>query len=734
MEATGTDRKPFVRPFLSLVSRAVGLGCGVLGLLLAVPAAAQGPATDTTPAVLTAEVLRYDYAERTVEASGDVELSQGKRVLFADRLTYDLDADRVRAEGDVALLDEGVGALFGEEMEVKDDLKDGFVRGVGALLKDGSRLAALKGTREGGVRTTLDEATYSPCPVCRASPTPLWQLKAERVVHDEASQTIVYRNATFEILGVPIAYTPYFYHPDPTVRRRTGLLTPEVGTSTELGATLKAPYYVNLAPNRDVTLTPMLTTKEGALLGVEVRDLQPFGSTRLAGSITRGEAYRRRADDDGHEVRGNIEGTGRYTVEDRRYAGFDLAYASDNTYLDRYDISNEDVLENRLYLERYAARSLLSIEGLAFQGLREDDDQGLIPIVLPLARAETTLGTDRFGGRWTSTSSLLALTRIDGPDTRRASSEIAWDRSWLGNAGDLRRLTVRLRGDAYSTNDEAARGGPADIASESRLVPSATLDWSWPLTARRAGWQYVVEPVLSATWTGDDVNREDIPNEDSLDFELDETNLFAPSRFTGIDRVESGPKLAYGLRFDAFGPGGWEVSGLFGQSVRGGSDDLFAPGSGLDGTFSDYVGRIDVRPSPFLDVGYRFRLSNDEFALRRSDLRAEAGPDWFRVNLQLLNLSENLPDRDIDERKEVTAGLQLQLLDNLAVAVQTRRDLEQFETVRNTYGLIYTHPCLVLVAGVEQSFTRQGELNDETRFGLRISFKGLGNDDATNDF
>ena len=243
-------------------------------------------------------------------------------------------------------------------------------------------------------------------------------------------------------------------------------------------------------------------------------------------------------------------------------------------------------------------------------------------------------------------------------------------------------------------------------------------------------WQHLIEPILSATWIGGNANDDAIPNEDSLVFEFDETNLFEADRFTGIDRVETGAKLSYGLGFDSVGPSAWRVSGLIGQSVREGPDGTLPAGSGLNDSVSDIVGRIDVQPGPLLDLSYRFRLAKDELTVRRSDLSLLLGPPRLRLNLQFLELSENLPQSTISKRQELLAGVRLQVLDSLAVGAQFRRDLTRDQQVTNSFGLLYTNPCLVVLAGLEQNFTEKGELQDETRFSLRVTFRTLGDVDA----
>src|SRR5690606_22909364 len=115
---------------------------------------------------------------------------------------------------------------------------------------------------------------------------PLWQIKADRVVWDQGTQTVSYRNARLEFLGVPVAYTPFFSHPDPTVKRKSGLLTPTFGSNSTLGLTAELPYFIALAPNRDVTITPLIASQVAPVLGLELRDQQDFGLTELDGSIT----------------------------------------------------------------------------------------------------------------------------------------------------------------------------------------------------------------------------------------------------------------------------------------------------------------------------------------------------------------------------------------------------------------------------------------------------------------
>ena len=89
------------------------------------------------------------------------------------------------------------------------------------------RLSAVEARRVDGRINTLSKAVYSPCRVCVEDPTPLWRIRARRVIHDETEKRIHYEDATFDVMGVPVAWLPWFSHADPTLDRASGFLVPE---------------------------------------------------------------------------------------------------------------------------------------------------------------------------------------------------------------------------------------------------------------------------------------------------------------------------------------------------------------------------------------------------------------------------------------------------------------------------------------------------------------------------
>ncbi|WGF86918.1 LPS-assembly protein LptD [Marinivivus vitaminiproducens] len=679
------------------------------------------------PFLLTADEMTYDEPNAVVTATGDVEVSRGARRLLADRLVYHQAEDRVEAIGNVILIEPTGETLFADQVTLTGDLREGAIDRLRVLLADNARATAASGTREAGNVTVMKDVTYSPCQLCEGGGAPPWQLRAETVTHDQTAKTLTYNNAFFDILGVPVAYTPYFTHPDPTVKRKSGFLAPSYANDSELGLTLSTPYFFNLAPNRDFTFEPVVTSEGGQVLGGEFRELRPSGEYRLRGSIVDSPGGFDDNDRDG--IRGTLGGEGEFEIDNERRWGFDGEWASDRDYLRNYNFDSSSLLTSRLYAERtWSQSNYAGINAYAFQGLREDDEQDLIPVALPLAEMRYTTEPLAFGGYVETDGNLLGLTREDGLDTRRltGSSTIVVPR--VGPLGTVYNLRAGLRGDVYyTTGDTESYQDEGGDNVTGRMFPELSVDWSWPLVADVGGISPIIEPVVMAAWTPDGLNQDSIPNEDSLDFEFDTSNLFSPDRFPGYDRVEEGARVAYGLKVGAYGVAGGTFSAIFGQGYNFSNTEAFRSSAGVGDGLSDYVGRIDLQPSWPIDLSYRFRLDQDNFQPVSNELRLATGPANARFDLGYLYLDdESQFEDDYGQRKELTAGLTLGITPEIAIRARTRQDLEESQAISNELGITYTDYCFVLAAGIERSVQRSTDESAGTTIGFRVALRNLG--------
>jgi LPS-assembly protein len=379
-----------------------GMGAACVRLLLMLLPLA-GPVTHSfaqevefdqeTPVLLRAETITYDENLAVVTASGNVELSQNERVLRADSISYNVRSKVVIASGNVALIEPSGEVVFADFVELTDDLAEGFIRDIRVLMTDRTKLAAASGTRSGGNRTEFERGVFSPCELCREDPTraPLWQIKAAEVVHDQEDQTIEYRDAWMEFFGVPVFYTPYFQHPDPTVERQSGFLAPTFGSSDQLGFTVSVPFFWVIAPNIDATFEPIITTDQGIVLAGEYRHLFPFGELNVEASATIADREEKEGVVENDVFRGHIEAEGLFNLDETWRTGFDINRTTDDTYLRVYDFSSETTLTSSLFAEGFRGRNYAAFHSYAFQGLRANDNNDETPIVLPEHRLEPAL-------------------------------------------------------------------------------------------------------------------------------------------------------------------------------------------------------------------------------------------------------------------------------------------------------------------------------------------------------
>ena len=715
------------------IPRHLVLSCAVI-LAIGFHAAetrAQIALPDGIPALIQAEEMTYDRDLGTVQARGKVEITQGERTLLADRVTYNQKTDTVIASGNVVLMEPGGDVLFAEYVELKDGFKEGIVNGIRVLFSDKSRLAASVAIRTGGRRTVMEKAVYSPCHTCRENPDRplLWQLKARKVTHDQVKKSVVYEDARLEFFGVPVAYTPYFSHPDPTVKRRSGFLAPSFASSDELGAQITIPYYWAIAPNRDATISPRLTSSEGLVLGGEYRERTFTGRYSFDGSVTYVDERDANNNKTGDQIfRGHLFGKGSFALNDQAQWGFDLARASDDTYLQRYDISSADVLRNRLYIEAINGRNYAAANAYYFQDLRQGNSAGQTPIVLPQLVYRRESEPSIRGGILGFGAEATAIQRRAGTDTRRFSLQADWTMPFTTSAGEIYTLSALLRGDLYWINDfDSNNDGRGENSFVGRLLPQIALEWRYPFIRSQGTIRQTVEPVISVVASPSNINNNDIPNEDSQSIEFDDTNLFSLNRYSGADRQDDGSRINYGLRLAAYGQSGGYSSAFIGQSFRFTNADSFDAGSGLNDRLSDVVGHVTVAPNALFNINFRFRLDPARVSLRRNESELLAGPEDYRIGISYVRLARELTADNQQSREEISARTRLKIYDNWYLSANYRRDLsDNGGTINSGVGLQFVNECLDFSVFFKKDFTRDRDVEPSTSFGLRIKFKSLG--------
>jgi LPS-assembly protein len=707
------------------------------------PAAPSPPATQQRqPVLFSADEVQYESQLGLVIAKGHVELSQGQQILLADTVTYNERTDTATASGHVSLLQPSGEVVFADYVELHDDMRDGFLKNVRMLLSDRSRLAGNTARRVAGNRTEIRRGVYSPCDPCREDPTraPIWQIEAAQIIHDKEKQLVEYRDATMEIDGIPVLWTPYFSHPDPSVKRASGFLVPTGGQSTANGYRFGVPYYFVLGPDKDATVEPIYYTKGGEYFGGEYRQRFSNGYWHTDGSITFNSTRFTNIDPElVGGTRWDFNTNSQFDLNQDWRVGLDSFRASDPTYLLRYSLgAPSNFLSTHAYAEDFGARSYGNISAWTFQSLQTGVGDSTQPIVAPIADYQWVSQPGALGSRLALDGNFMNLSRLSGIDTRRVSAGSEWRLPFDDAIGGQYQLVAGVRTDGYQSDYLPLANGSTESATAGRVFPQVALTWQYPWVRQGTGYSQMISPIVMVAAAPNGGNPGTIPNEDSQGFELDETSLFRRNRFPGYDLVDSGQRVDYGLTTGVYGDSGGSTRLTVGQSYSAQINDNFLPGSGLEHHFSDVVGRLTVTPTPQLNFTYDFRLGYNDLASRNQTIGATVGPSAlnFGAYYQQIATISNAPT--LQKIKQISGVVNTTLTPYWSLQLIGTFDFSPtpISTVGQTVGttellyngvnLTYRDECIAFVTSLTKSGVRSGDAIPGTSLLFTVVFKNLG--------
>jgi LPS-assembly protein len=645
-----------VAVLFALAAMALGLGCDIeiaraqqqltfppRPPLRPAPPPGEQKAKGDPQMLVRADEVDYDYTNDRVSAVGNVQIYYSGATLESDRVIYDQKTKRLHAEGNVRLTDQDGKITYGQIIDLSDNFRDGFVDSLRLDLPEQTRVASTRAERSSGNFTTFENGVYTACEPCKDNPLkpPEWQVKAARIIHDQGEKMMYFEDARLEFYGVPLAYMPYFSAPDPTVKRKTGFLMPMVSTSSLYGVGVTVPYYWALAPDYDLTVAPMITSRQGPMLQTEWRQRLINGAytVRAAGIYQLDRSVFVNAGDvpGNRFFRGSLESNGQFSLSDKWIWGWDATVLSDKTFLSDYRLSQfsgkydtlsivlrqPDYALSQLYLTGRGDRSYFDARSMYFYGFSSVDDQKQIPIVLPVIDHDYTVDQPIFGGELAFHNNLTSINRqsanfdpisasafssglcglttadpaalnktncvlrgVPGTYTRFSTS-VDWRRTFVDPFGEMFTPFFSLRGDVASVNVTGQPGvsnyintGNTDIV---RGMPTAGLEYKYPFISVHSWGTQTIEPIAQVILRPSESYYNALPNEDAQSLIFDDSNLFKIDKFSGWDRVEGGGRVNAGLQYTAQFNRAGNVNFLFGESYQLFGVNSFAVG-GLTNT------------------------------------------------------------------------------------------------------------------------------------------------------
>jgi len=734
----------------------------------------------TQPMRLQGDQLIYDKAGNRVIARGNVEIYYNDNILTADEVVYDQGGGTLTAVGNVTLKEPQGNVIRADRYTLTDDFRDGFVQSLSVVSQDQSTITADRAVRRGGNVNEFENGRFTPCKSDGGTP-PLWCLSAARIIHDADAATITYQDAYFEIYGQPIFYLPYFQTPDPSVKRKSGFLTPQYGRSSTLGYITGIPYYWAIAPNYDLTLTPTYLSNQGLLMQAEWRHRLANGqyNVKLAGID---QDYRDLPTDgsspgdlksyDG--LRGSVETHGVFSLSSWWKFGWDVTAETDDQFRRFYKLDSVLVTDrvNQVYLTGQSDRNYFNATLYQFQGLLSTDTPQTEGYTHPIINYNYVFNDPVLGGELKWNTNALSFTREDGSpinpitgqveneNMSRVITELKWRRRLTDAIGISYTPFADVRGDVYSfdnavnpttmyLNSSDVWVGDSRSDSVARGIVDGGMTVSYPWVANTASASHVIEPIGQIVAHQESIPQRQLPNEDAQSLIFDDTNLFATSKFSGYDRIETGTRANVGLQYTFQSHDGGYARFLAGESYHLSGDNIYlnpgrdpdgnfiySPVSGLETNRSDFVLGVYLAPIDEFRIISQSRFDESTFDLKREDAAMvfNFGPLSTQIGYSFNSDTVLVDPTDPDPtQQELLASATLRLTDRWSVGGMTRYDVDTRELRYDSVQIKYADECFALTASyIESNYTEQTIEADRT-FMLRFELKHLGDFAAKTD-
>lgn len=696
-------------------------------LALLLSTAAPGGLAAQESATLIADRLEIAADSRLI-ADGSVEVFYQGRRLTASRIVYDQAADRLQIEGPIRLTDEGgTTVIIGAQADLSADLTEGILQSARVVLDQQVQMAAAQLSRSQGRYLQLDNAVASSCRICEGSSTPLWEIRARRILHDQQERQVYFDHAQVRFGGVPVFYVPRLRMPDPTLDRSNGFLFPKFSSQTGLGVGLTLPYFVALGPSRDLTFSPTLTANGGRTLGLRYRQAFDSGGLTVTGALSRDRIQQ-------GEMRGYVIADGIFSLS----GGFRLAFhgeaVSDDAYYADYGISDADRITNTVQIDRVSRDEYMAARVINFNSLREAD----LPSATPYLVTDATYlrrfqlgalagdGTLRFGSHTHTRQASVATDSAsdpddvaEGADLQRISLGADWRRDWVGPGGILAAVMGDLRIDGYRVTDDLTYAG-----STTRSLAAGAVELRWPwLRSGANGVSQVIEPVVQFVWTSDADGL--IPNEDSRLAEFDESNLFSLNRFPGADAVETGFRANVGLSWTRIDPSGWTLGATVGRVFRADPATGFSTASGLSGDTSDWLFAVTAETDDGLTLAGRL-ITDTNLTATRSEVHVAYASDRYSVNSGYIQSMADLAEGRADRVSDFVLGGSYQINPWWKATASGRYDFVDDSYRTAAFGLTYRNECLNVDLSLSRRFTTSTTVSPGTTVGLSVELLGFG--------
>ncbi len=639
------------------------------------------------------EVLILDNGNK-IKASGDIKIKTTEFNSVSDNSIYNKELNQIKSSGNITIKDNLNNHYYFDYLTTDKKFDTAVGSNVKVRTNDNARIVGKSFSRQESNFNQIDNASYTPCLAENylIKNCPGWKLDAKKVIHDTKKKTIYYENTVLSILNIPILYTPFFSHPDPSVKKKSGILMPNITSDNTLGTTLSVPLFYNIAPNYDVTITPTIQTKADDYYSFNYRHLTENHMFNLESSISSDESN---------------TGTKNHIFVDGKvknpYGKFDyhIQTSNNDTYLRKNQINDLTILISGLRFTKEMQNSYLDFKSNSYKHLNNIPNQKW-EYVYPSINYNIYNYNDPFLNKsWEIKNTFLNYRDINKNYKQEISSElISNDIIVLKNIG-LRFENVLQNRVIYFNDTE-------NDFNQMRVFPQISSKISFPLIKNDSKKSQILEPVLMPIIAPYNNYRNDQS--------VSNSNIFSLNRETSLSQWESGPRLNYGLN--------WLVSynDLIFNTNIGQSIKLNKNSEESKEEKSNY---FITNTTDFRSFGYiktDLTIDSEDMYLKDNNINTSINIGNFKFGFDYDYESNNR----IKTSEQISVGTKINLRKDTNFIASIRKDLMTEKSIGNAVGIHYENDCLAINFDYFKDFTAVGDIKNSRGFSFTITLKPFG--------
>ena len=638
---------------------------------------------------------------------------QDSQVYFAEKFNYSINEEIIKGEkfliitnynlpkSDKFFLEDGIINLKDKKFIAKDT-KIKIHKNIFDNTENDPRIEGVSSKGDENI-TIINKGVFTSCK--KNDTCPPWSIQSDIIKHDKIKKTLNYKNAVLKIYDFPVLYLPKFFHPDPSVKRLSGLLQPEINDSNVLGSSLTLPYFKVISENKDLTLTPIWFDTDTLMSSLEYRQenknsnfLSDFAFVNNYQSYTT-----KKTNSLSHLfLKYNLD----LSLENFNSSDLNISInkVSNDSYLNVFDqyitksklrpdnfseLTNEAVLN--LDHENYNFETgVISYENL---GTKKQSDR--YQYVLPYYTFDKNISLNYFDGNVSfGSSGNNVLNNTNKLETNIINNITYNSLDFISNFGFKNNFGINLK----NLNSVGKKSTKYKSSTQSELISLYNMDVSLPLIKENEISKNLLTPKLSFRF-----NPSDMKNYSTTGRTIDANNAWVINRLGLSDTYESGRSLTLGLNYsnerkDKLN----QINNYFEMklaTIMRDKEEKFIPNnSTLNRKNSNLFGSVSNKFSENIEIGYNFSLDNDLNTLEYNNIDTTISLNNIVTKFNFIEENGERGDSNI-----VGGSIAYNLDDKNFFSFETRRNRKL--NLTEFYDLVYQYKNDCLTAGIKYKKT-----------------------------